>query len=138
MYKDFCMIERIFELLTLKKLSPTQFADEIGIQRSGISHLVSGRNKPSLEFILKVLNRYPEVNAEWLLLGKGSLIAEANHLEELEPKNTLPLFEECNIKGNLADQKVIKKKKNADAEKDVDKLIVLYKDRTFREYKQDE
>ena len=63
------MIERILELMKQKNLTPSQFADEIGIQRSGISHLISGRNKPSLEFIMKVLKRYPDVKAEYLLYG---------------------------------------------------------------------
>ena len=62
------MIDRILELMKDKNLTPSQFADEIGIQRSGISHLISGRNKPSLEFIMKVLKRYPDVKAEYLLM----------------------------------------------------------------------
>lgn len=52
----------------------TQFAEEIGVQKSGISHILSGRNNPSLDFVQKILQRFPEVNMEWLVLGKGSMI----------------------------------------------------------------
>ena len=65
------MVDRILYLLKQKNLTISQFADEIGIQKSGMSHLISGRNKPSLELILKILQRYPEVKPEWLLLGTG-------------------------------------------------------------------
>jgi transcriptional regulator with XRE-family HTH domain len=65
------VISRINEILNQKKLTPSQFADAIGIQRSGMSHLLSGRNKPSLEFILKTLKAYPDIDPVWLLLGRN-------------------------------------------------------------------
>ena len=58
-WRFYKMIERILEILKLKGMSPSQFADEIGVQRSAISHLVSGRNNPSLDFIQRVLKRFP-------------------------------------------------------------------------------
>ncbi|MDP4223940.1 MAG: helix-turn-helix transcriptional regulator, partial [Bacteroidota bacterium] len=48
----------------------------IGVQPSGISHILSGRNKPSLDFVLKMLERYPFISTEWLLFGKGSMYSE--------------------------------------------------------------
>ncbi|MEM1336476.1 MAG: helix-turn-helix transcriptional regulator [Bacteroidota bacterium] len=66
------MIDRIKLLLEHYKLSPSGFADSLGIPRSSISHLLSGRNKPSLDFILKLIGKYPEVNLYWLLKGEGS------------------------------------------------------------------
>jgi len=63
------MIERLLEIMRSKNLTSSQLADAIGVQRSGISHLLSGRNKPSLEFILKILTYYPDVNPDWLLFG---------------------------------------------------------------------
>lgn len=68
------MIERIQQILDTKNLSATQFSEEIGIQRSSISHVLSGRNKPSLDFMLKIKGRYPEINLNWLLLGDGKMI----------------------------------------------------------------
>ncbi len=64
-------IKRLQRVLAYYDLSASAFADSIAVQRSSISHLLSGRNKPSLEFVLKVVKKYPEVNLYWLLNGKG-------------------------------------------------------------------
>ncbi|MFA6895104.1 MAG: helix-turn-helix transcriptional regulator [Bacteroidales bacterium] len=65
------MNRRLHQFLELEELSPARFADMMGIQRSGISHILSGRNKPSFDFIQKMLLKFPNLNADWLLLGKG-------------------------------------------------------------------
>jgi len=65
------MIDRILLILKSKNLTASKFADEIGVQRSGISHIFSGRNNPSLELIQKILKRYPDVNPDWLIAGNG-------------------------------------------------------------------
>ncbi len=65
------MEERLKLFLTMEGLSPSQFADKLGIQRSGVSHLLSGRNKPSFEFINKMLLAFPKINPDWLILGTG-------------------------------------------------------------------
>lgn len=67
------MKDRIILLIKAKNLSAAQFADEIGVQKSSISHIISGRNNASLDFIQKILFRYPDVNMEWLMFGKGPL-----------------------------------------------------------------
>jgi transcriptional regulator with XRE-family HTH domain len=67
------MKDRIILLIKAKNLTAAQFADEIGVQKSSISHIISGRNNASLDFIQKVLLRFPEVNMEWLMFGKGPL-----------------------------------------------------------------
>lgn len=59
--------------MKVKNLSPAQFADRIGIQRSGLSHILAGRNNPSLDFVLKVLAAFPEISPSWLLQGKGEM-----------------------------------------------------------------
>ena len=59
-----------------KNITAKQFAEEIGIQPSGMSHILSGRNNPSLEFVSKVIRRYPEIDANWLLMGKGQMYGE--------------------------------------------------------------
>ncbi len=69
------MINRINLILRAKNITAKQFAEEIGIQPSGMSHILSGRNNPSLEFVNKVIRRYPEIDANWLLLGKGEMYA---------------------------------------------------------------
>jgi len=65
------MNKRLQTLLEIEHLSPSQLADALGIQRGGISHLLSGRNKPSFDFLQKVLYKFPDINAEWLITGKG-------------------------------------------------------------------
>lgn len=67
------MVNRIKLLLSAKNLTARQFAEEIGVQPSGMSHILSGRNNPSLDFILKVVNRYPEIDINWLLHGRGEM-----------------------------------------------------------------
>jgi transcriptional regulator with XRE-family HTH domain len=67
------MIDRINLILKAKNLSAKQFAEEIGIQPSGMSHILSGRNNPSLDFVMKVMKRYPEIDINWLMSGKGEM-----------------------------------------------------------------
>ena len=65
------MEERLKLFLAMEGLSPSQFADKLGVQRSGVSHLLSGRNKPSFEFINKMLVAFPKINPDWLITGNG-------------------------------------------------------------------
>ena len=69
------MVERINLLLQAKNITARQFAEEIGIQPSGMSHILSGRNNPSLDFVMKVMKRWPEVNINWLMFDKGEMFA---------------------------------------------------------------
>jgi transcriptional regulator with XRE-family HTH domain len=71
------MKERLIEFLRTENKSSAQLAEEIGVQASGISHILSGRNNPSLDFILKMLEKYQFLSTEWLLFGKGSMYKEA-------------------------------------------------------------
>ncbi len=70
------MKERLIEFLRNENKSSAQLAEEIGVQPSGISHIISGRNNPSLDFVLKMLNKYPFLSSDWLLFGKGSMYKE--------------------------------------------------------------
>ena len=67
------MKERLLEFLKAENKSSAQLAEEIGVQASGISHILSGRNNPSLDFVLKMLEKYNFLSTEWLLFGKGSM-----------------------------------------------------------------
>ena len=67
------MIERIKLLMEKENLSNSRFSDEIELQRSSLSHILSGRNKPSLDFIMKVKNRFPDINTDWLIFGEGNM-----------------------------------------------------------------
>ncbi len=63
------------QLLDLEQLTPSKFADMIGVQRSSISHVLSGRNKPSFDFLQKTLKAFPGLSAEWLVMGTGKMYA---------------------------------------------------------------
>jgi transcriptional regulator with XRE-family HTH domain len=67
------MKERLLEFLRVENKSSALFAEEIGVQPSGISHILSGRNNPSLDFVLKMLEKYQFLSTDWLLFGKGSM-----------------------------------------------------------------
>ncbi len=78
------MVSRIKKLLENLQLSPSAFADSIGVQRSSLSHILSGRNKPSLDFIIKVLQQYPEVDLYWLITGTN-VSKDSQHKTEYSP-----------------------------------------------------
>ncbi len=128
------MLERILEVMKEKGLSPSQFADEIGIQRSGMSHLISGRNKPSLEFIMKIMARFPDTDLAWLIQGNEKTAGPVE-----KPKNEPALvqnslFDEPEVQDPVVTPKTEKKRVKAETEKAIEKIVVFYSDRSFREY----
>lgn len=72
-------IKRLEILLDYYSLSASIFADKLGVQRSGLSHLMSGRNKPSLDFVMKIVENFPEVDINWLLNGTGNFPKQNNN-----------------------------------------------------------
>ncbi len=128
--------KRLQKILTYYGLTATAFSEEINFNRSTISHLLSGRNKPSLEFVLKVLKKFPEVELYWLLNGKGEFPATS--------KKSLPTPAATTIseKPNLFQQKEIfseeeKKQTTPQNELQIERIIVFYKNGSFKEYKND-
>lgn len=81
------MNSRISLLLRAKNISPAQLADELGVQRSGISHILNGRNKPSLDFIQKLIKSYPDVSISWLMFGTGPMMNPYPQKEEVMKEN---------------------------------------------------
>jgi transcriptional regulator with XRE-family HTH domain len=67
------MKDRIEKFLEAERISPAEFADKIGVQRSSMSHILNGRNYPSAAFIQKMLQAYPMVNSRWLMIGEGTM-----------------------------------------------------------------
>lgn len=139
------MIERIQEILKEKRLSPSQFADEIKVQRSGMSHILSGRNKPSLDFVTKILTSYPDVNSDWLLFGKGKMTEEsaASIFEEPIVENSDRYKNTSSHKpGKISSQDVRNKKNvafppNEDKtsnSSEIEKIVVFFKNKTYREF----
>ena len=111
------MKERIEKIMELEKLSASRFADAIGVQRSNISHVLSGRNKPSLELVNKILDHFEKINADWLLLGKGNMIND----EQDTPVKT----KGYTFSGDQA---------NPSDEPFPVKIVVFYSDQSFEEY----
>lgn len=131
------MIDRIQLILKSKNLSPSQFADEIQVQRSSISHILSGRNKPSLDFIMKILSTYQEVNSDWLIFGKGQMVKQESTNVEIEKLKVTELIhpkkevEEIPLSASAPIQKKIK----SDVENEsIEKIVVFYTNGTFQEY----
>lgn len=82
--------ERISKVIEYSGFTPSEFADEIDVQRSSISHVTSGRNKPSLEFIIKIKSRFPEILWDWLVNGDGEMLkSELPDIEEQTPEEKL-------------------------------------------------
>ncbi len=67
------MVTRILQILKEENLTASQFADIIDVQRSSMSHILSGRNNPSLDFVHKILKAFPNINTDWLMFGTGTM-----------------------------------------------------------------
>lgn len=81
--------DRFTKILEYSGFTASEFADEIDVQRSSISHIISGRNKPSLEFIVKIKNRFPEISWDWIILGQGGMLQNNSALSTSESKINL-------------------------------------------------
>ena len=83
------MKDRILQFLESERISPAEFADKIGVQRSSMSHILNGRNYPSASFIQKMLQVYPLVNSRWLMIGEGPMNLESIDTKELPASKSL-------------------------------------------------
>lgn len=117
--------------------SASSFAEKIGVQRSSISHILSGRNKPSLEFVLKVLSSFPEVELYWLLNGKGNFPAGKKATEikpEIPPRpesqNLFSEVEEKTLETNSTSMSQIQQ----NSKKEIDRIVIFYKDGSFQNF----
>ncbi len=140
------MKDRFEQILAFYQLSSAQFADNIGVQRSSISHIVSGRNLPSFDFIQKMLIKYPEIDANWLITGKGSLTRSAEIGFASRSRSEPDLFSQSTIKENVIsvktpDQTVLETKSETKNEaviseitnvNNVKSLILVYHDDSFK------
>lgn len=117
--------ERLKTVLTHFNLSASAFADAIGVPRSSISHLLSGRNNPSLDFVLKLVDKFPEVDLYWLLYGKGHFPSPEEAGSEMDSMTGTP---DVTDKGlgpsalSFEDQKI-------------SKIVVFYQDDTFETFR---
>lgn len=82
--------DRILTFINSLSISHATFADEIGVQRSAIAHIAKGRNRPSLEMVTKITDRYPEINVMWLLKGTGSMMNNTPNVISLQQRQVIP------------------------------------------------
>ena len=141
------MKERLLEFLRTENKSSAQFAEEIGVQPSGISHILSGRNNPSLDFILKMLEKYQFLSTDWLLFGKGamykdkqmqSLFDDADIIERKPGIISVTNETDKQIPGNNTIEKDPVRPNGRDVEKQertsVSRIVMFYNDSSFEEY----
>jgi transcriptional regulator with XRE-family HTH domain len=147
-------IKRLEIILDYYSLSASAFADKVGVQRSSLSHLLSGRNKPSLDLILKIIENFPEVDLYWILNGKGNFPKLDNNSKNIDTptsifnnqeiiksqENEPNLFSEPsveknrvfeNLKNNFSNTENLSTSKN---EGEIDRIVVFYKNGTFKNY----
>lgn len=122
------MKERIEKIMEMEQLTASKFADAIGVQRSNISHILSGRNKPSLELVNKILDQFQQVSADWLLLGKGPMITGEKEPEKSPAGNGYVFESKAEAKGQTTGRG------NSDAPVPV-KIVIFYSDNSFEEFR---
>ncbi len=149
-------VKRLEIILDYYSLNASSFADKIGVQRSSMSHLLSGRNKPSLDFVMKILDVFPDVDLYWILNGKGSFpkvedqnLNSGNEIitEIVKPLAPISssenfagedLFSEINygeeIKTETRDFTEPKKSNFISEEGEIEKIVFFYKNGTFKVY----
>jgi len=146
--------ERLVRIMNSEGLNASLFADRIGVQRSSISHILSGRNKPSLDFLEKILGTYPKYNAEWLVMGTGqvykapkqsslfdnelALTQEIANREKMEPTVQLPIENSDSLEGNISSDEIPGaygiQSENKAPDKAIEKVLIFYTDGTFSAY----
>jgi len=148
-------IKRLEIILDYYNLSASAFADKVGVQRSSLSHLLSGRNKPSLDLILKIVSEFPEVDLYWIVNGKGNFPKSENQNVEIRPTPiSQNLKEELNIENQpnlfstepsveknrvdeISEEKFSNTRilENVHSNQDIDRIVIFFKDGTFKSYR---
>ena len=113
--------DRLQKVIDFYDETASGFAEKVGVQRSSISHILSGRNKPSLDFVMKVLHSYPEVELYWLLNGKGNF-----------PTTEVKISDIPNPQLNLKTEST---ENSQESNSEIEKIVIFYKDGTFKSYK---
>jgi len=140
-------VKRLETIFDYYGLTASLFAEKINVQRSSISHLLSGRNKPSLDFILKVIENFPEVELLWLLNGKGSFPKGENGSDEKKPVSYQEKTEQVNdlfsqetsvSKINTEISSITPKYQSEDkseyTDSTIERIVIFYSDGTFKNY----
>ena len=135
------MNTRLQQFLGAENISQSQFADSIGVARASVSHILAGRNRPGFDFIESMAKRYPTLNLEWLITGKGKMykadFAPVQAVSET-PSETVedtlfsepePMPEALKVERNTS-SKIIQR---SNKQRSISKIIVFYDDNSFEE-----
>jgi transcriptional regulator with XRE-family HTH domain len=131
------MKDRLLKLIRQYNLTSSRFADELGVQRSGISHILSGRNQPSFDFLVKLLSKYTEISPDWLIMGSGTMF-RASLKEKINPEPGL--FDPVDV-GNSDDRQIHAPAKPENSQNikvtnvtPIQQIVIFYPDGTFTPY----
>lgn len=139
------MKNRIVQLINSEGLTSSKFADTIGVQRSSISHILSGRNNPSLDFVQKILNSFSNIDPNWLISGTGSMyksdevpsLFQEAKTEQIAGENQVnhppKLNKETSTIPPISPEPMLEMSAFASGKR-IEKVVVFYTDKTFREY----
>lgn len=142
-YEVVNMKDRIVKIMERERMGQAQFASAIGIQRAAMSHILSGRNNPSLDVMLKILHRYPQLNPDWLLFGKGEMLRSTDSsVEQAEDQAKTPpqlhLMADDHVEVTQAalntEREPLEKQMAISVEKTsktVSRIMVFYSDNTY-------
>lgn len=138
------MKERIIQIMEHEGLSSSKFAEEIDIQRSAMSHILSGRNNPSLDVLLKILKKFTYIDSDWLLFGKGEMIRPSAAGEPDLFTNTSKFPPEVQLASEYRTENGVETGVNGGKQpvvegivcenkpsKNVSKIMIFYSDNTF-------
>ncbi len=128
------IVERLKKILSYYHLTSAQFAKELGIQKSSVSHLLSGRNKPSFQFLSKLTQRYPEINLKWFIAGEGDIFdSEINNRKETiltsPSENENDRFEKGLSEKNKTNKKLAAEKSTTS---EIENIILIYDNDSFK------
>jgi len=116
--------DRVKKIIEIKSLSPSQLADSISVNRSRLSHILTGRNNPSLDIVQNILNAYPDISPEWLIFGQGNIFRQQ---EDIGKQALGGLFEieqsESNISTRKSETDKIFKPEGVEKQEFVSKVI---------------
>lgn len=138
------MNDKIKQILVEKNISPSHFADEIGVQRSSISHILAGRNKPSLDIIQKIIRRYPDLGLDWILDDEDTAVdfytttrSETRDLPSQNPRNSYPANGSQLNKNTRPVQRYAPSNSEEPTKetKSVERILIFYTDGTFKSYR---
>ena len=124
---------RLNKILNYYDISAASFADTIEVGRSSISHILSGRNKPSLDFVMKVVKNFPEVELYWLLNGKGSFPASNNESEPEKVTSVNSAAPQQIQKSENIKEKTIAFPSNKTG-KQIQRIVIFYTDGSFEAF----